>query len=982
MASIKPIEGTSVHRIQSGQVIVDLCSAVKELVENSLDAGATSIDVRFRNHGLDAIEVQDNGSGIAKEDHESIALKHYTSKLKSYEDLETLDTFGFRGEALSSLCALSNVHVTTARENEAPKGTRLDFELSGKLKGTSVVAAQRGTTVFVETIFKNIPVRRQELGRNIKREYGKVLALLQAYACISTGVRFSVSNTMAKKKMNVFSTKGNKSTRENIANVYSAKALASLVPLDLEFEMHATSSLRGSENDHQVKIVGHVSRPVVGGGRPLPDRQMFFVNSRPCSLPQVSKVFNEVYKSYNLSQSPFVFANLLLDTHAYDVNVSPDKRTILLHDQGAVLEAIKVICCQNDAERAKVGQTNLGCLFEAQQQTVPQSERKDVKLPSYKPLTISRQPTRQDEQEAGSAADDGNVEEPKAQEGPRSSSAQLNLISRFAEQNTRNRLTETRLGQPALEKQKLVQEVRTGTDGEDEIGRDRGNDLVLPARGVPPSEGTELESGEIELPLVVHQASAKDIEPDAVSDKITKSDEQIPSVSTSPMKPKPGAVPNAFERMRPLRMPAQQATITIGNKIMTTTIGSEPSCPRRTSSRRKVKKGKLSQFASSLRSFAAPGTQRGRESSDGGGGGEEEEEEESMSEISDPVAVNQDTWKSEQEGEEGEEEGEEEEEEAEEEEKGEKVVTSDETEDEEDDDVLSGRRGKKQEHEVVDVESVGSDGEYLDEETKKKWEDARVARLIQEAEEKAARVSRSSVQRAQKLLKGAHKDSTTKLVQSTSTSISSISRQVQTLNAPTSSLNHLSTANYAGTGETTTSAEERLSLTVSKSDFGRMHIVGQFNFGFILAVRPYSINTSSSSTSNDPSAATEDDLFIIDQHASDEKFNFERLSSTTTLQNQRLVHPQTLNLTAIEEEIIADNQAALLANGFLVSIDPSHDTPVGRRCTLLSLPTSREATFDTRDLEELLALLSDTPPEAARDAGVQKQHNDRSAPVD
>lgn len=177
------------------------------------------------------------------------ALKHYTSKLKSYEDLETLDTFGFRGEALSSLCALSNVHVTTARENEAPKGTRLDFELSGKLKGTSVVAAQRGTTVFVETIFKNIPVRRQELGRNIKREYGKVLALLQAYACISTGVRFSVSNTMAKKKMNVFSTKGNKSTRENIANVYSAKALASLVPLDLEFEMHATSSLRGSEND-------------------------------------------------------------------------------------------------------------------------------------------------------------------------------------------------------------------------------------------------------------------------------------------------------------------------------------------------------------------------------------------------------------------------------------------------------------------------------------------------------------------------------------------------------------------------------------------------------------------------------------------------------------------------------------------------------------------------------------------------------------
>ena len=174
------------------------------------------------------------------------ALKHHTSKLSNYDDLESLNTFGFRGEALSSLCALSNVHIITAREEEAPKGNRLDFEASGKLKGISVIAAQRGTTVYVETIFKNIPVRRQELERNIKREYGKVLSLLQAYACISTEVRFSVSNTMGKKKINAFSTKGNKNTRENIANVYSAKALASLVPMDLDFEMQSTSALSRS----------------------------------------------------------------------------------------------------------------------------------------------------------------------------------------------------------------------------------------------------------------------------------------------------------------------------------------------------------------------------------------------------------------------------------------------------------------------------------------------------------------------------------------------------------------------------------------------------------------------------------------------------------------------------------------------------------------------------------------------------------------
>lgn len=127
-----------------------------------------------------------------------LALKHYTSKLSSYDDLNTLQTFGFRGEALSSLCALSTFHVVTARASDGPKGTRLDFETSGKLKGKSMVATTKGTAVIVEEVFKNLPVRRKELEKNIRREYQKVLHLLNAYACISVGVRFVVSNSIAK----------------------------------------------------------------------------------------------------------------------------------------------------------------------------------------------------------------------------------------------------------------------------------------------------------------------------------------------------------------------------------------------------------------------------------------------------------------------------------------------------------------------------------------------------------------------------------------------------------------------------------------------------------------------------------------------------------------------------------------------------------------------------------------------------------------
>lgn len=110
-----------------------------------------------------------------------------------------------------------------------------------------MVASQRGTTVVVENLFMNLPVRRRELEKNVKREYGKVVGLLQAYACISTNTKVVVSNMMAKgKKVVVFATKGNPTTRENIANVYGAKALPGLVALDLRFEMKPTRLMQSS----------------------------------------------------------------------------------------------------------------------------------------------------------------------------------------------------------------------------------------------------------------------------------------------------------------------------------------------------------------------------------------------------------------------------------------------------------------------------------------------------------------------------------------------------------------------------------------------------------------------------------------------------------------------------------------------------------------------------------------------------------------
>ena len=181
---------------------------------------------------------------------------------------------------MSSLCALSNFHIVTARAEEAPKGSRLDFQNSGKLNATSVVASQKGTTVVVENLFATLPVRRRELEKNIKREYGKVLTVLQAYACISTQVKLSVSNIMPKgKKATVFATKANSSTRENIANVYGAKVLSGLVGMDLRFEM---------QQSRKPPIQGWTTQPESAYGRAssIDPTKMIIADNRYEGIPE------------------------------------------------------------------------------------------------------------------------------------------------------------------------------------------------------------------------------------------------------------------------------------------------------------------------------------------------------------------------------------------------------------------------------------------------------------------------------------------------------------------------------------------------------------------------------------------------------------------------------------------------------------------------------------------------------------------------
>ena len=418
-------------------------------------------------------------------------------------------------------------------------------------------------------------------------------------------------------------------------------------------------------------------------------------------------------------------------------------------------------------------------------------------------------------------------------------------------------------------------------------------------------------------------------------------EEPIPSLTSSPKKQSPGAVPNAYDRMRPPRTPLQTAVIKVGSKTIMTTIGKFPATghsdrKHKTEGARQSSPGTRN-FASSLRGFAAPGTQFidspfAEDDDDDGTSTIPFSEEVSEGLVGDASnGCDENTLNGSDDGLERTNSG--------------------------SDAAIVGARDESRDSPQRSGDSC-SDSDYLDEEAKKAEEEAKVAQLIQEAEEKAARPAQNTLKRASHMMRTTGgKDSTTQLMQTIETSLQLIEeevRQLESLTPEASSRNDASATEGAIPDPQT--AEERLSLTVSKNDFARMRIIGQFNLGFIIAIRP-----AHQLAELERTPGLKDEVFIIDQHASDEKYNFERLQATTIVQNQRLVQPKLLDLTAVEEEIIIENQDALVKNGFLIEVDESGDSPVGQRCSVVSLPMSREVTFSTRDLEELLVLLTESP---------------------
>lgn len=336
MSLIQSIDKVDVSKLTSGQVVIDLRSLAKELVENAIDASASKIVVNFINYGIDSITVLDNGKGIEKDDFATVCLRSHTSKINDMDDLTKLGTLGFRGEALNSICALSTkVTIITLTLDTYPRNYTLKYDQLGKLQEETSklggMSNKSGTTVSIEHLFKNFTVRRKNFIKNSKREFHKAVNFIINYLLIYPEIKFEVTNTNSSgRKQLVLSSKGgeNNTTVENLITIYGNNGNTSLLDVDIELDCDA-------------KLSGYISSYSFGLGRSTPDRQFLFVNKRPIVFRKLTMLINEVYKSFNHVQYPIYVLNLEIDPELIDVNVLPDKTNVLIHNEARILESIR-----------------------------------------------------------------------------------------------------------------------------------------------------------------------------------------------------------------------------------------------------------------------------------------------------------------------------------------------------------------------------------------------------------------------------------------------------------------------------------------------------------------------------------------------------------------------------------------------------------------------------------------------------------------
>ena len=318
MGNIVLLDDLTINKIAAGEVIERPASAIKEMVENSIDAGATNITVEIKNGGISYIRITDNGKGIAEDDLEIAFERHATSKIRSAEDLNTVKSMGFRGEALASIAAISRVELVSKTATQA-NGQKIVVE-GGNIIEKSETGACVGTTITVTNLFYNTPVRYKFLRKDFT-EAGYIEDAISRIALAHPEIALKLINT----GRTVIQTNGNGDIKTVIYSLYGKTVANSIIDVDYELE--------------DIHIYGVIGKPEIA--RSNRANQIFFVNKRYVKDKVLSSATERAYKDY-IPSGKFAFAVLNIDMNPrkVDVNVHPAKLEVRFENENTIFKAV------------------------------------------------------------------------------------------------------------------------------------------------------------------------------------------------------------------------------------------------------------------------------------------------------------------------------------------------------------------------------------------------------------------------------------------------------------------------------------------------------------------------------------------------------------------------------------------------------------------------------------------------------------------
>ncbi len=316
--SIEVLDQQTIDKIAAGEVVERPASVAKELVENSIDAGATAITVEMKDGGITLLRVTDNGAGIPKDEVQRAFLRHSTSKLRDVGELDGIRSLGFRGEALSSIAAVARVEMITKTADEVV-GTSYIIE-GGREKELHEVGVPDGTTFFVRQIFYNTPARKKFL-KSPLTEGNYVTDVMEKLAISHPDISFRLINNGRE----IFSTPGSGSLKDTIYQIYGKEITSELIPVD-------------EETDHY-HLTGYVGRPLINRGNR--SYELFFVDGRYVKSDILTSALEEGYTGYLMQHRyPFACLNFDFELHEVDVNVHPTKQEVRFSNRAEVYSAL------------------------------------------------------------------------------------------------------------------------------------------------------------------------------------------------------------------------------------------------------------------------------------------------------------------------------------------------------------------------------------------------------------------------------------------------------------------------------------------------------------------------------------------------------------------------------------------------------------------------------------------------------------------